>query len=136
MLLTFLLFGEAFVGLIYLDRLFGEQIADVNRIVACLRQNMPQPSGPCRAVFDSSASANPQNPPQQGIPPGALSVQNAIVESNFKGQPPVPLRALHVAYFVNIRRVGATCDSGAAGEIAKVSQVFQPDGRLAASNSA
>jgi hypothetical protein len=49
-------------------RLCGEQIPDVNRIVACLRQNVPQLSGPCRAVFDSSASANPQNPSQQGIP--------------------------------------------------------------------
>ena len=51
-------------------RLCGEQIPDVNRIVACLRQNMPQLSGPCRAVFDSSASAstNPRNPPQQGMP--------------------------------------------------------------------
>jgi len=41
-------------------------------------------------------------------------------------------RALHVAYFVNIRRVGAATVSGAAAEIAKVSPVFQPDGRLAA----
>jgi hypothetical protein len=49
-------------------RLCGEQIPDANRIVACLRQNMPQLSGPCRAVFDSSASANPQGPPQQGLP--------------------------------------------------------------------
>jgi hypothetical protein len=49
-------------------RLCGEQIPDVNRIVACLRQNTPQLSGPCRAVFDSSANANPQNPPQPGVP--------------------------------------------------------------------
>ena len=32
-------------------RLCGEQIPDVNRIVACLRQNTSQLSGPCRAVF-------------------------------------------------------------------------------------
>jgi hypothetical protein len=38
-------------------RLCGEQIPDVNRIVSCLRQNTPQLSGPCRAVFDSNASA-------------------------------------------------------------------------------
>jgi hypothetical protein len=44
-------------------RLCGAQIPDVNRIVACLQQNTPQLSGPCRAVFDSSASA-----PQQGAP--------------------------------------------------------------------
>jgi hypothetical protein len=38
-------------------RLCGEQIPDVNRIVACLRQNTSQLSGRCRAVFDSNASA-------------------------------------------------------------------------------
>jgi hypothetical protein len=37
-------------------RLCGEQIPDVDRIVACLRQNTPQLSGSCRAVFDSNAS--------------------------------------------------------------------------------
>ncbi len=37
-------------------RLCGEQIPDANRIVACLRQNTPQLSGPCRAVFESNAS--------------------------------------------------------------------------------
>lgn len=36
---------------------------------------------------------------------------------------------------VTMRRVGATVVTGAIGEIEKVSQVFQPDGRLAASNS-
>ena len=35
-------------------RLCGEQIPDVNRIVACLRQNTPQLSGACRAVFASA----------------------------------------------------------------------------------
>jgi hypothetical protein len=38
-------------------RLCGEQIPDVNRIVACLRQNTPQLSGPCRAVFETSANS-------------------------------------------------------------------------------
>ena len=38
-------------------RLCGEQIPDVNRIVACLRQNTPQLSRPCRAVFEPNASA-------------------------------------------------------------------------------
>jgi hypothetical protein len=37
-------------------RLCGEQVPDVNRIVACLRQNTPQLSGACRAVFESNAS--------------------------------------------------------------------------------
>jgi hypothetical protein len=36
-------------------RLCGQQIPDVNRIVACLRQNTPQLSGRCRAVFESNA---------------------------------------------------------------------------------
>jgi len=40
-------------------RLCGEQIPDANRIVACLRQNTPQLSGPCRSVFESNASAPP-----------------------------------------------------------------------------
>jgi hypothetical protein len=38
-------------------RLCGEQIPDVNRIVACLRQNTPQLSRPCRAVFETSANS-------------------------------------------------------------------------------
>jgi hypothetical protein len=49
-------------------RFCGAQIPDVNRIVACLRLNTPQLSGPCRAVFDSSANASPDNSPQ---PPSA-----------------------------------------------------------------
>jgi hypothetical protein len=44
-------------------RLCGAAMPDVNRIVACLRQNTPQLSGACRAVFDASASA-----PQQIVP--------------------------------------------------------------------
>jgi hypothetical protein len=46
-------------------RFCGEHIPDSNRIVACLRQNTPQLSGPCRAVFESNASA----PGQQAAPP-------------------------------------------------------------------
>jgi hypothetical protein len=38
-------------------RLCSEQMPDVNRIVACLRQNTPQLSGRCRAVFESNAGA-------------------------------------------------------------------------------
>ena len=33
-------------------RLCGDQIPDVSRIVACLRQNTPQLSSNCRAVFE------------------------------------------------------------------------------------
>jgi hypothetical protein len=48
-------------------RLCGEQMPDVNRIVACLRQNTPVLSGPCRAVFDSNASV-PEQAPGRGGP--------------------------------------------------------------------
>jgi hypothetical protein len=49
-------------------RLCGEQIPDVNRIVACLRQNTPQLSGPCRAVFEANVSTNQAAPNQQAAP--------------------------------------------------------------------
>jgi len=45
-------------------RLCGEQIPDANRIVACLRQNTPQLSGPCRSVFESKATASQQPEPR------------------------------------------------------------------------
>jgi hypothetical protein len=40
-------------------RLCGDQIPDVNRIVACLRQNTAQLGSSCRAAFESNASAQP-----------------------------------------------------------------------------
>jgi hypothetical protein len=40
-------------------RLCGSEIPDVNRIVACLKQNEQQLGGPCRAVFESNAQATP-----------------------------------------------------------------------------
>jgi hypothetical protein len=43
-------------------RLCGAQIPDVDRIVACLRYNMPQLSEPCRAVFETSDSTQQQAP--------------------------------------------------------------------------
>jgi hypothetical protein len=49
-------------------RLCGAQIPDANRIVACLQQNTPQLSGPCRAVFNSRASSN-TGAPQRSVPP-------------------------------------------------------------------
>jgi hypothetical protein len=48
-------------------RLCGAQIPDANRIVACLQQNTPQLSEPCRAVFDT-ASARQPTVPQQAAP--------------------------------------------------------------------
>jgi hypothetical protein len=59
-------------------RLCGAEIPDANRIVACLRLNTPQLSGPCRAVFessDSAANSPPQNSPQPGAPPVRRSYQ-------------------------------------------------------------
>jgi hypothetical protein len=52
-------------------RLCSDQIPDVNRIVACLRQNTPQLSDGCRAVFDTSNRVD--QPPAHGRrpPPGA-----------------------------------------------------------------
>jgi hypothetical protein len=46
-------------------RLCGDQIPDVNRIVACLQRNTPKLSSGCRAVFESNNSA----PPSQAAPP-------------------------------------------------------------------
>src|SRR6516164_2373753 len=43
-------------------RLCSDQIPDVNRIVACLQQNMPQLSSGCRAVFQSNNQVQPQQP--------------------------------------------------------------------------
>jgi hypothetical protein len=48
--------------------LCGDQIPDTNRIVACLRQNTPQLSDGCRAVFESNASVPQQASPQQAAP--------------------------------------------------------------------
>ena len=48
-------------------RLCSDQIPDVGRIVTCLRQNTPQLSNNCRAVFESNAAAQqtPSRTPQQ-----------------------------------------------------------------------
>jgi hypothetical protein len=46
-------------------RLCGEHIPDATRIVACLRQNASQLSGPCRSVFESNASAPPEGTPRR-----------------------------------------------------------------------
>ena len=46
-------------------RLCGDQIPDVNRIVACLQRNTPNLSGACRAVFESSNNM----PQSQAAPP-------------------------------------------------------------------
>jgi hypothetical protein len=50
-------------------RLCGDQIPDVNRIVACLRQNTPSLGNSCRAVFESQANAQQQQPTRVPPPP-------------------------------------------------------------------
>ncbi len=47
-------------------RLCGDQIPDVNRIVACLRQNTALLGNSCRAVFESNAST--EQPPARVAP--------------------------------------------------------------------
>ena len=42
-------------------RLCSDQVPDVGRIVTCLRQNTPQLSSNCRAVFESSAEQQQAN---------------------------------------------------------------------------
>src|ERR1700736_2618072 len=56
-------------------RLCGEQIPDANRIVACLRQNTPQLSGPCRSVFESNASVPQGAAPRRNDQPRSYSNQ-------------------------------------------------------------
>ena len=57
-------------------RLCSDQVPDVGRIVACLRQNTPQLSNGCRAVFESSGEqqqayrVSPQRGSQQIAPRG------------------------------------------------------------------
>jgi hypothetical protein len=45
-------------------RLCSELIPDAGRITMCLRQNTSQLSNPCRAVFESNASAQVQPQPR------------------------------------------------------------------------
>src|SRR3954453_8117891 len=54
-------------------RLCGDQIPDVSRIVSCLRQNTPQGSRGCRAVFESNAQ-QPDTPRAAQAAPRARAV--------------------------------------------------------------
>ena len=62
-------------------RLCGDRVPDVSRIVACLRDNTPQLSSGCRAVFESSAEQQQayRGPPvrgsQQVVPRGRAPQQ-------------------------------------------------------------
>lgn len=50
-------------------RLCSDQIPDVSRITACLRQNTPQLSSGCRAVFQSNNRMPPQQVPRGRVAP-------------------------------------------------------------------
>ena len=55
-------------------RLCSDQIPDVNRIVACLRQNTDLLRSSCRAVFETNASTPQQSAPrsqQRTVQPNA-----------------------------------------------------------------
>jgi hypothetical protein len=61
-------------------RLCGDAVPDVSRIVACLRQNTPQLSSNCRAVFETSAEQQQANRGQgqrglQQVPRGRAQQQ-------------------------------------------------------------
>src|SRR2546430_672441 len=66
-------------------RLCGDQIPDVNRIVSCLRQNTPQLSNGCRAVFESNASV-PQ-PDTPGTAQAAPRTRSAPLQRQQQVQP-------------------------------------------------
>ncbi len=69
-------------------RLCSDQIPDRDRIVACLRQNTPLLGSACRAVFDSSASAQQPYPRAgQQLPPRARGPQQPM-----QAQPAPPPR--------------------------------------------
>lgn len=55
-------------------RLCGSAIPDVNRIVACLRQNETQLGPSCKAVFESNAEATPGDLAPKPSAPGPVDV--------------------------------------------------------------
>src|SRR5437868_13355883 len=68
-------------------RLCSDQIPDVSRIAACLRQNTPLLSSGCRAVFQS----NNQMPPQQQQQP--IPRNRAAPQPRYNNVPPPPPQA-------------------------------------------
>ena len=79
-------------------RLCGSEVPDVGRIVACLRQNTPQLSNGCRAVFESSGEqqqayrVSPQRGPQQaptrGRAPQQMQQPQAVQPQPYYGPKP------------------------------------------------
>ena len=69
-------------------RLCGDQIPDVNRIVACLQQNTPNLSSGCRAVFQSNNSM----PQAQAVPPPRGRAAPPPPTARNAPPPPAPAR--------------------------------------------
>jgi hypothetical protein len=67
-------------------RLCGDQIPDVNRIVACLQQNTPNLSSGCRAVFQSNNSM----PQSQPAPPRGRASPPPTARNAPPAPPPRP----------------------------------------------
>jgi hypothetical protein len=68
-------------------RLCSDQIPDVNRIVTCLRQNTPQLSNGCRAVFESNNGV-----PQQDASRATQAAPRARPAPSARQQPVPPQR--------------------------------------------
>ena len=71
-------------------RLCSDQIPDVGRIVTCLRQNTPQLSNNCRAVFESNASAQPRTPQEAARPPQQQAAPRARAAPPVQAAPVQP----------------------------------------------
>ena len=71
-------------------RLCGDQIPDVNRIVACLRSNTPQLSSGCRAVFESNAGGPPTDTARAAPQPAPPARARAAPPPRSQAVPPPP----------------------------------------------
>ncbi|MBR0937667.1 cysteine rich repeat-containing protein [Bradyrhizobium jicamae] len=69
-------------------RLCSDQIPDTGRIVACLRQNTALLGSSCRAVFESNASAQQQQPAHRQ--PTARAPQPQVMQHPRTAQPAQP----------------------------------------------
>ena len=71
-------------------RLCSDQVPDVGRIVACLRQNTPQLSNNCRAVFETNAEQQQANrgPTQRGPQQTASTFPRAATDAAAGGAAP------------------------------------------------
>ena len=66
-------------------RLCSDQIPDVDRIVACLRQNTPQLSRGCRAVFESNDQTRQAYPRGGAVRPRYAPPPRVVRPEPFNG---------------------------------------------------